>query len=72
MLDRLKRIILRLRGPSGGLPPFSPPADPDTGVRQPAWRRRPGGGGVVAVAEPDDEGPSVAAVAGAHRESDFS
>jgi len=66
MLEHLKRIILRLRYSAGGLPPFGPPDDPDTGVRQPAWRRRPGGGSAAAVAEPDDEGETVAAL-GRHR-----
>lgn len=61
MLEHLKRIIARLRS-SGAAPPASPPENPDVGVRQPRRGPRPGGRTAVAVAEPDEHGPAIAAV----------
>lgn len=62
MLERLKRIISRLRSSGADLPPTSPPENPDIGVWQPKWGRRPGGSAAVAVAEPDEPGAPVAAI----------
>jgi hypothetical protein len=59
VLDYLKRIIGRLR--ARGLPPMNPPDDPDAGVRHPRSGGRPGGTTAVAVAEPDEERPTIVA-----------
>jgi hypothetical protein len=63
MLERLKRIILRLRSSGGWLPPPTrPPEGPDIGVREPRGRRPSAGSAAVAVVEPDE--PRTTIVAG--------
>jgi hypothetical protein len=62
MFEYLKRIASRLRFRAGGPPPASLPDDPEAGVREPRWRRGPGGSAAVAVAEPRDPDPVVAAI----------
>lgn len=63
MIEHLKRIISRLRASGDWLPPpSSPPEDPEIGVRQPNWRRPPGGSAAIAIAEPEDQTASVAAI----------
>jgi len=62
MFEYLKRIASRLRFRAGGWPPASAPEDPYAGVRQPRWRRGSGGGAAVAVPEPREPDPVVAAI----------
>ena len=62
MLDYLKQIASRLRFRAGGWPPASAPEDPYAGVREPRWRRGSGGGAAVAVPEPREPDPVVAAI----------
>jgi hypothetical protein len=63
IVEYLKGIALRLFS-SGGRPPWTlPPEDPHVGVRQPRWRRRPGGSTAIALAEPDEQLPPTEAVA---------
>jgi hypothetical protein len=62
VLEYLKRIIARLRSSGTAFPPTMPPDDPDAGVRQPRWERRPGGSSSAAVEEPDEQRPLVEAI----------
>lgn len=63
MIEYLKRIISRFRSSGVVVPPSTnPPENPDAGVREPRWGRRPGGGTAVAVAEPDDQSPTTVAI----------
>ena len=62
MRDYLKRIIARLRRSARGAPPTSPPQDPNIAVRHPKWRQGPGGSSAVALVEPEEQGPPIAAI----------
>jgi hypothetical protein len=63
VIEYLKRIIRRFRSSGVVFPPSTnPPENPDAGVREPRWGRRPSGGTAVAVAEPDEQGPATLAI----------
>jgi hypothetical protein len=62
MIEHLKRLIARIRSSNTWLRPPGGPADPEIGVREPRWRRPSSGSTAVAVAEPDDQRHSVAAL----------
>jgi hypothetical protein len=72
MIERLKRIVARLRSSGTWLsPPASPPEDPEIAVPEPKWRRPSGGITAAAVAEPDDQLATIA-VTGTTRRAEAS
>ena len=67
VLDYLKRLVRLVRSDTSRFPPpWSPPEDPDSRVREPRGRRPSGGSASIALAEPDDDAPLTLAVGRRH------